>query len=143
MNDLFKKKICTYLFQNPSIPFALLFGSSVKGTEHELSDIDVGVYFTEPVSFYEFGNLVCDLENLTGKRVDLVELNDLYHRDARFAYQMVLSSALLFCKNENLWVEYKTKVILYCLNIEPLLRRVEACFKKRIEEKKFGIHNYA
>lgn len=142
MNGLLKKKITTYLSQNPSISFALLFGSCVKGMEMPFSDIDIGIYFTEIVSLYEFGSLVCDLENLTGKKVDLVELNHLYHRNPRFAYQMIMSSELLFCKNENQWVDYKTKVILYYLDVEPLLRQVEARFRERIKENKFGIYNY-
>ncbi len=111
--------------------------------EYALSDIDIGIYFTETISLYEFGILVCDLERLTGKKIDLVELNHLDERDIHFAYQIVTGSEILVCKNENAWINYKTKVILYYLDLEPLLCQVEARFRKRIEENKFGIFNYA
>lgn len=143
INYSIKRKMRAYLSQNPCISFALLFGSWVKGKGHAFSDIDIGVYFSKPISLFEFGILVCDLEKLTRKKIDLVELNSLYERDIQFAYQVVTSSEILVCKDKSTWVNYKTKVILDYFDIKELLDQIETRFRQRLEENKFGIYNYA
>jgi len=49
-----------------------VFGSLVRGAETTASDIDLLVEFNRPVSLFEFIRLKLYLEELTGRRVDLV-----------------------------------------------------------------------
>lgn len=73
----------------------------------------------------------------------MVELNSLYERDIQFAYQVVISSEILVCKDKSTWVNYKTKVILDYFDIKELLDQIETRFRQRLDENKFGIYNYA
>ena len=49
-----------------------LFGSFVKNTESERSDIDILVDFARPITIFEFIDLEDLLSNLFGHKVDLV-----------------------------------------------------------------------
>ena len=56
-----------------------LFGSFVRGEETETSDIDVLVEFEDP-TFRNFMNLAFFLEDLFGRRVDLLTPEGISHR---------------------------------------------------------------
>jgi len=49
-----------------------IFGSYVRGEELKGSDIDILVEFKEPIGLFKFLDLEEYLENLLGKKVDLV-----------------------------------------------------------------------
>ena len=52
---------------------AALFGSSVKGEMTEVSDIDVLVEIEKDISLLDFVGLKLELEEILGRKVDLVE----------------------------------------------------------------------
>lgn len=52
---------------------AALFGSYVRGEAKEGSDIDILVELDEDVSLLDFAGIKLELEESTGKNVDLVE----------------------------------------------------------------------
>ena len=56
-----------------------LFGSFVRGDETETSDIDILVEFEDP-TFRNFMNLAFFLEDLFGRRVDLLTPEGISHR---------------------------------------------------------------
>jgi predicted nucleotidyltransferase len=49
-----------------------IFGSMARGDDHEGSDVDVLVSFEGKATFDRFMGLKLDLENLLGRRVDLL-----------------------------------------------------------------------
>jgi predicted nucleotidyltransferase len=49
-----------------------VFGSMARGDDHEGSDVDVFVTFEGPATFDNFMGLKLDLEDLLGRRVDLL-----------------------------------------------------------------------
>jgi predicted nucleotidyltransferase len=49
-----------------------VFGSMARGDDHEGSDVDVLVTFDGPATFRRFMGLKLDLEELLGRRVDLL-----------------------------------------------------------------------
>ncbi len=49
-----------------------VFGSMARGDDHEDSDVDVLVTFEGPATFRGFMGLKLDLEDLFGRRVDLL-----------------------------------------------------------------------
>ena len=53
-----------------------IFGSYVRGEESEKSDVDILVEFSEPIG-WEFIDLVEFLENILGRKVDLVTVRAL------------------------------------------------------------------
>lgn len=56
-----------------------LFGSFVRGEEQETSDVDILVEFEDP-TFRNFLNLAFFLEDLFGRRVDLLTPEGISHR---------------------------------------------------------------
>jgi predicted nucleotidyltransferase len=52
-----------------------LFGSAARGSDDPDSDLDILVRFLPgtSVTLFSFSRLACDLEDLLGRRVDLVE----------------------------------------------------------------------
>lgn len=57
-----------------------IFGSVVKESATEKSDIDILVEFSEPVGFFEFLDVKYFLEDLLGTEVDLVTKDALHPR---------------------------------------------------------------
>lgn len=72
-------------FSTQPVEKAWLFGSYARGEETPESDIDIMVKYTRGTRLGLFGisELIDNLENLLGKRVDLVEQDTLYPRVAR------------------------------------------------------------
>ena len=50
-----------------------LFGSVVRGETRRRSDIDILVDFPDPIGLFEFVGLKQELEELLGRKVDLVQ----------------------------------------------------------------------
>jgi len=136
-------KIRSFILTKEYIEFAFSFGSSISGKFNSLSDVDIGIYFNKKIDLLEIGGIVSDLEKITGKKIDLVELNNLYLKNPFFAYEIITNSNLLFCKNENSLVEFKTKTYLNYLDTEKLRKTVNKDFYRRISDNKFGKRDYA
>lgn len=57
-----------------------IFGSYIRGEESKGSDVDILVEFKKPVGFLEFMDLEDYLENLIGRKVDIVSKKALKPR---------------------------------------------------------------
>lgn len=62
------KKICN----KQKITYLGIFGSQARGDATSKSDIDVLVDFQDTKSYFELANIQDELENVFGKKVDLV-----------------------------------------------------------------------
>lgn len=67
----------------------LLFGSVARGEEHAGSDIDLLVEFEPGSSLFDLMHLQDDLEDLLGRRVDVVSAGGLKDRDDRIREEAV------------------------------------------------------
>ncbi|HZX13929.1 MAG TPA: nucleotidyltransferase family protein [Thermodesulfobacteriota bacterium] len=63
----------TPILKRYGVSKAALFGSSVKGEMTEASDIDVLVEIEKDISLLDFVGLKLELEEILGRKVDLVE----------------------------------------------------------------------
>ena len=52
--------------------FVALFGSFARGDEKAESYVDILVNFKKPISLFDHAGIEIDLENKTGRKVDLV-----------------------------------------------------------------------
>jgi len=108
-----------------------------------LSDVDIGIYLNKKIDLLEIGRIVSDLQKITRKKIDVVELNKLYLKNPLLAFEIITKSDLLFYKNKNLLIEFKTRTYLNYLDTEKLRNTVNKDFYQRIAGKKFGKRNYA
>lgn len=62
-------------FKTQPVEKAWVFGSFSRGEEREDSDVDIIVKFdkSERISLLRYCRMICDLEDLMGRSVDLVE----------------------------------------------------------------------
>ncbi len=67
--------------KNENIIFALIFGSFNSASFSKVSDIDVGFLSKKEFDLIELGIIIADLEKITRKKIDFIELNDLYKKN--------------------------------------------------------------
>lgn len=70
------KVIRDYLSTQP-VKKAYLFGSYARGEQDEVSDIDLMVELDDRVGLYKFVGIQLKLEELLGKKVDLISANGI------------------------------------------------------------------
>ena len=138
-----EEKIKNYLEQFEFIEFALIFGSNASGRTGYLSDLDIGIYSNSDINLLLLGKIISELEKISNKNVDLVELNGLYKKSPVFAYKIVSNHKLLFSKNDENYIKFKRNSLLYYFDTEKLREAVNSALRKRIKSNKFGKRNYA
>lgn len=72
-----KQLIEKWLINQPTICFAVLFGSYAKGTYHNNSDIDLAIELNTPMTSEKKLLLLQSLGEITGKIIDLVDLKTI------------------------------------------------------------------
>ena len=72
--QVIQKQIADYFKSQPVVK-AWLFGSYSRGEQKPWSDVDILVEFDDkqPIGLLKFAGIICDLEDLTGQKIDLVE----------------------------------------------------------------------
>ena len=88
--------------------FVLLFGSTAKGSNNSESDIDIGVYYSEPKEFSEWFEDQTQLSELFQKEVDLIYLNE---SDTIITMQVLANGNLVFCNDISLFHSFKAQKI--------------------------------
>ncbi len=72
--QVMQEKIADYFKTQPVVK-AWLFGSYSRGEQKPWSDVDILVELDDkqPIGLLKFAGIICDLEDLTGQKIDLVE----------------------------------------------------------------------
>jgi len=107
------------LERDPRIAYGLLFGSTVRGEAHPSSDLDiaVGLYPGAAPATGELGRLVSDLEQATGRTVDLVVIDDA---PPALAYRIFREGQPLVMRDRRIFSQAKTRAILVYLDFRPV-----------------------
>ena len=73
-SQVIQQTIADYFKTQPVLK-AWLFGSYSRGEQKPWSDIDILVELDDkqPIGLLKFSGIICDLEDLTGHKIDLVE----------------------------------------------------------------------
>lgn len=81
MPTLDLNKIKHYFATQPVLK-AWLFGSFARGEQREDSDVDIAVIFDPDakVSLLDHSGIMCDLEDITGRAVDVATYDSIYPR---------------------------------------------------------------
>lgn len=140
---LLENKVRDYLQQYENIVFAMIFGSFAAGNLGAKSDLDIAIYCKEEFDLIKLGRIIIDLKKYSPKKIDVIELNNLFNKSNLLAYQIVTNNRLLFSRDDDVLIEFKRKTLLSYFDTERLRQAVNSAFYKRISSKKFGERNYA
>lgn len=103
-----REEITQFLIKNVSPDFIVLFGSFVKGTMREDSDIDVAFFSEKVYNDYELFLLAQKLADRLGHEVDLVQLNNA---STVFQAQIVGTGETIYCTDETKRMFFEMKVL--------------------------------
>lgn len=70
-NDIIRKKVLSIVDEYP-IKRIVLFGSRAEETNHENSDVDLIMEFSEPISLLMLSEIRVRLEEILGLEVDII-----------------------------------------------------------------------
>lgn len=96
MSTQMMNKVIAEYFKTQPVQRAWLFGSFARGEQRPWSDVDILVEFDKekPIGLLKFAGIICDLEDLIGHKVDLVEEGTLksyavesVNRDKKMIYE--------------------------------------------------------
>ena len=101
------------------VAYALVFGSSARGTRHMESDVDVALGLARDASLaaLELGEIASKLEAAAGRRVDLVLIDEA---PPGLAYRVFRDGRLFFERDRKALVERKARAILEYLDFQPV-----------------------
>ena len=105
----------------PGVSFAIVFGSSARGTAHARSDVDVALGFgpeRRPAA-HELGAIVSRLEEATGRIVDVVVLEEAA---PGLAYRIFRDGVVVLARDRAALVERKARAILEYFDYQPVER---------------------
>ena len=105
----------------PHAAFAIVFGSTARGTSHAGSDLDIALGFTDghrPTA-REVGDIVSGLEGATGRTVDFLDLD---RAPSGLAYRVIRDGKEVWVRDRTALVARKARVILEYLDFEPVER---------------------
>ena len=113
------------LEREPNVSYALLFGSTARGTGNPASDVDIAVELTAsaPRDVHALGALAARLESAAGRAVDLVLLDEA---PAPLAYRIFRDGQLIIKRNHAALVARKARAILEYLDFKPIEDRCAA-----------------
>ncbi len=104
---------------DPRVAYALLFGSSARGSAHATSDADVAIGLAKGTSLspLELGELVARLETAVGRAVDLVLLDEA---PPAVAYRIFREGHLLLERDPSAFRARKARAILEYVDFRPV-----------------------
>ena len=106
------------LMRDPRIAFALLFGSTARGTTTPFSDVDVaiGLQPGARLDVQDIGEITVALEQTIGSTIDLVLLDEA---PAALVYRVFRDGRLLFETNRAARVASQSRAVLEYLDFKP------------------------
>ncbi len=113
------EKLAAVLAADPRIAYALLFGSGAKGGAHSDSDLDVaiGVGRAMPLGLLDLGWLAARLEAATGRRVDLVVMDEA---PPALAYRIFRDGQTIGVRDKPALDARRARAILEYLDFRPV-----------------------
>jgi predicted nucleotidyltransferase len=110
------ESVRSVLMEDPTVRYALVFGSCARGTAHEGSDLDVAIGTDRALGVHELGDLIARLESKSGRTVDLVLLDEA---PPALAYRVFRDGVVVVERDRPALVRRKAKAILDYLDFKP------------------------
>jgi len=104
---------------DPRIGYAVVFGSTVTGTAHAESDVDVaiGTTGTVPLGVIDLGTLASALDAAAGRHVDLVLLDEA---PPGLAYRVFRDGRTIFARDRRALGARRARAVLEYLDFRPV-----------------------
>lgn len=101
------------------LAYAVLFGSSARGTVHAASDVDIAVGLNSGAHLHtlDIGALMARLEDAAGRPVDLVLLDEA---PPGLAYRVFRDGRTLFSRDDRALSARRARAILEYLDFRPI-----------------------
>ncbi len=117
--DIVREDLRSALAGDPRIAYALVFGSSARGSATVHSDLDVAVDLSAGVRLtaLDLGELAARLEAASGRPVDLVLLEAA---PPGLAYRIFRDGDLIVVRDARQLAERRAKAILEYLDFQPI-----------------------
>lgn len=119
--DGIRKKITDLLNQEDTISLGILYGSLANHTAGRESDLDLGVAGTVLLDKDQKINLVEKLALLTGRPVDLVDLQETH---GTLLHQILTTGELLYCSDTSLYAEIMKRMLFNQADMMPYYYRI-------------------
>lgn len=119
------------------IQFAYLFGSSARGSDGPLSDVDIAALIADGSDLHSRHlALIASVAGVAGDReVGVVILNTA---PPALGFRVLRDGVLLFSRDEPTRIEHWVRTVDRYLDMEPFRRTLEEGLKHRQEEGRFG-----
>ncbi|CAN2040832.1 Polymerase beta nucleotidyltransferase domain-containing protein [Candidatus Magnetomoraceae bacterium gMMP-15] len=102
------KKLKEKLMQDSNIIFAIIFGSYAKSCQHSKSDLDLALFFKNPLQGLDLFDFINELSEYTKKDIDLVVLNNA---SAFLRHQVMKHKILLFTHDQIIYRQFREKTM--------------------------------
>lgn len=102
------EKLKNFLDDDPNIIFAIIFGSGARGNQKKGRDLDMGIYFKQPLKGMVLLKLINTLSELAGKEVDIVVLNKA---STFLRHQVMKNRIVLTIKDSTIYRKFREKTI--------------------------------
>ena len=115
------------LFNRFGIRVALVFGSLAKDRARPESDLDIAVAAPQPMSTDEKMKLIAALAEISGRPVDLI---DLQTASGLIAVQALTTGKLIHCTDRTLYAELIRRMLYDQADWAPYRERILAARRK-------------
>ncbi|MGH7332247.1 MAG: type VII toxin-antitoxin system MntA family adenylyltransferase antitoxin [Candidatus Rokuibacteriota bacterium] len=112
------------------VRLAYVFGSAARGQDRATSDVDVAVLFDPPPAPRDLDQLTSDLCGASGRPLDLVALNT---SPPLLAHEIVKTSQILICRNEDERIRFETRIAARYLDTAHLRRVQHRYLRERVD----------
>jgi predicted nucleotidyltransferase len=119
------------LAQRSSVRALALFGSVVRGTSGEESDIDIAVLLDKQLDVEKRQELWSALSQLFSRDVDLTVLN---HAEPLISFRVACEGKVLFAADDRAWAEWKSYAVRQYWDTEKFREALKSYLSRRAEE---------
>lgn len=119
----------------PEVRLAFLFGSSVTKGLDAAHDVDVAVAFSHSVSLLDQCELGARLEEIVGREVDLVDLDEA---STLLRWEVARSGIVLWARDRRELADFRARVPLEYFDLQPFLEREAAGLRKVLERSRWS-----
>ncbi len=132
-----KKGLKNYNLDELKIGLIYLFGSYAEGTQTPLSDIDIGIVFTDKKilqnSFDLYAKIYDILTDILPEYQDKVDIVFLQKAPLNIQSAAVTEGILIYEKDFDFRVKYEDRVILLFADFQPILKIFDKAILERIK----------